>query len=185
MTPDPRSPKNQLLPALGAYVLENGLAGASLRPLARAAGTSDRMLIYHFGTKDRLVEAVLAHLASDLEAVLTEGMPVERSRSLDACVAEILGLLRADHVRRYLLVWLEIVAAAGLGNDRFKIIGSQMLRKFLPWLEARLPDDVIRREAAAATLLALIEGCIVMDAVGMAETADLATRTLAAFVPNA
>ncbi len=63
MTPDPRLPKNQLLSALGAYVLENGLAGASLRPLARAAGTSDRMLIYHLGTKERMVEAVIAHIA--------------------------------------------------------------------------------------------------------------------------
>ena len=41
------------------YVLEHGLIGLSLRPLAKALGTSDRMLLYHFGTKDDLVAAVL------------------------------------------------------------------------------------------------------------------------------
>ena len=41
------------------YVLEHGLIGLSLRPLAAALGTSDRMLLYHFGTKDDLVAAVL------------------------------------------------------------------------------------------------------------------------------
>lgn len=172
------SPKNQLLKALGAHILENGLANVSLRPLARAAGTSDRMLIYHFGTKDQLIEAVLGQLASDLETILTTGVPVEKSRSLDACLFEIMQVLRADDVRRYLLVWLEIVAAAGLGNERFKVIGSEMLRRFLPWLKARLPEDVTDRDATAATLLALVEGCVVMDAVGMAATANLATRNL-------
>ncbi|MFZ9395925.1 MAG: TetR family transcriptional regulator, partial [Erythrobacter sp.] len=44
-----------LLPRLAAHVLAHGLAGASLRPLARAAGTSARMLIYHFGSKERLI----------------------------------------------------------------------------------------------------------------------------------
>jgi len=33
-------------------VLEHGLIGLSLRPLAAALGTSDRMLLYHFRDKD-------------------------------------------------------------------------------------------------------------------------------------
>ena len=43
------------------HVLRTGLVGLSLRPLAAALGTSDRMLIYHFGSKERLVGEVLAH----------------------------------------------------------------------------------------------------------------------------
>lgn len=41
------------------YVLEAGLIGLSLRPLAATIGTSDRMLNYHFGSKDELVADVL------------------------------------------------------------------------------------------------------------------------------
>ncbi len=37
------------------YALEHGLIGLSLRPLAQALGTSDRMLLYHFTDKDDLV----------------------------------------------------------------------------------------------------------------------------------
>ena len=50
MTRTPMTREN-LLPLLAAYVLEHGLAGLSLRPLAAAAGTSDRMLLYHFASK--------------------------------------------------------------------------------------------------------------------------------------
>ena len=48
-----------LLAACTDHVLEEGLIGLSLRPLAKAVGTSDRMLIYHFGSRDGLVAAVI------------------------------------------------------------------------------------------------------------------------------
>ena len=60
MADPPKKPpmtKDSLLPLLTAHVLAHGLGGASLRPLAKAAGTSDRMLIYHFGTKEALIRA--------------------------------------------------------------------------------------------------------------------------------
>lgn len=41
------------------YALEHGLVGLSLRPLAAALGTSDRMLIYHLGSKDHLVVEII------------------------------------------------------------------------------------------------------------------------------
>ena len=41
------------------YVLEHGLLDLSLRPLAADLGTSDRMLLYHFGAKDELVATIL------------------------------------------------------------------------------------------------------------------------------
>ena len=48
-----KKPNRQaLLADLAEHVLKNGLNNASLRPMAKAAGTSDRMLIYHFGSKD-------------------------------------------------------------------------------------------------------------------------------------
>jgi len=41
------------------YVLERGLAGLSLRPLAKAAGASPRLLLYYFGSKEALVVAII------------------------------------------------------------------------------------------------------------------------------
>jgi AcrR family transcriptional regulator len=44
-----------LLDRLADYVLAHGLTASSLRPLARAAGTSDRMLLYYFADKDAVM----------------------------------------------------------------------------------------------------------------------------------
>lgn len=41
------------------YFLKHGLAGLSLRPLAGKIGTSARLLVYHFGSKDDLIAAVM------------------------------------------------------------------------------------------------------------------------------
>jgi AcrR family transcriptional regulator len=51
--------KERLLRAAIDYVAEHGVADLSLRGLAAAIGTSHRMLIYHFGSKEALLIAVI------------------------------------------------------------------------------------------------------------------------------
>ena len=51
--------KERLLQAATDYVAEHGVADLSLRGLAAAIGTSHRMLIYHFGSKEDLLIAVI------------------------------------------------------------------------------------------------------------------------------
>ena len=51
--------REELAEAATDYALEHGLIGLSLRPLAEALGTSDRMLLYHFRDKDDLVATIL------------------------------------------------------------------------------------------------------------------------------
>jgi AcrR family transcriptional regulator len=58
---DDQSPRQRLLDAAIDYVAQHGLSDVSLRTLAAALGTSHRMLIHHFGSKERLwVEIVHA-----------------------------------------------------------------------------------------------------------------------------
>src|SRR2546422_10730222 len=57
--PDPAR-RCELLSGVAGYLLEHGLADLSLRPLAAAIGTSPRMLLYHFGSKEQLVVEALA-----------------------------------------------------------------------------------------------------------------------------
>lgn len=50
--------RERLLEALTDHVLDHGVPDR-LQPLADAAGTSPRMLLYHFGTQQELLRAVL------------------------------------------------------------------------------------------------------------------------------
>lgn len=51
--------KERLLAAAIEYVAQNGVADLSLRRLAAAIGTSHRMLIYHFDSKEGLLVAII------------------------------------------------------------------------------------------------------------------------------
>lgn len=70
----PDSRREELLDKVTDHVLAEGLIGLSLRPVASAVGTSDRMLVYHFGTRDALISAVVARSTSRAIRVV-EGLP--------------------------------------------------------------------------------------------------------------
>ncbi|MEU5870274.1 TetR family transcriptional regulator [Glycomyces sp. NPDC047369] len=73
MTQDRTSPsarRSELLEAAYAYVLAHGLADMSLRPLAAAVGSSPRVLLFLFGSKDGLIRELLARARADELALL-------------------------------------------------------------------------------------------------------------------
>ncbi|HEY2258362.1 MAG TPA: TetR/AcrR family transcriptional regulator [Solirubrobacteraceae bacterium] len=51
---DAKNPRQRLLDGAIDYVAANGMSDVSLRALAAALGTSHRMLIFHFGSKEKL-----------------------------------------------------------------------------------------------------------------------------------
>ena len=64
------SPRQQLLDAAVDHVATHGVGELSLRALADALGTSHRMLIYHFGSKEGLLVAVSGEVERRTKAVL-------------------------------------------------------------------------------------------------------------------
>jgi len=64
------SPRERLLAAAVDHVAAHGIGEVSLRQLAAALGTSHRMLVYHFGSKEGLlVEVIRAVEARQREAL--------------------------------------------------------------------------------------------------------------------
>jgi AcrR family transcriptional regulator len=64
------STRERLLEAAIAYVSEHGVADVSLRQLAADIGTSHRMLIYHFGSKEGLLVEVVRAVEARERALL-------------------------------------------------------------------------------------------------------------------
>src|ERR1700691_6120111 len=52
----------ELREAIVQYLTRHGLADLSLRPLAKAVGSSPRVLLYYFGSKEKMVVEVLAEV---------------------------------------------------------------------------------------------------------------------------
>lgn len=53
---------NELLDAIVQYLIRHGIADLSLRPLAKAVGSSPRVLLYYFGSKEKVIVKILAEI---------------------------------------------------------------------------------------------------------------------------
>lgn len=51
--------RDEIIERVTDWAWEHGLVGLSLRPVAAALGTSDRMLLYHLGSKEQLIVEVI------------------------------------------------------------------------------------------------------------------------------
>jgi AcrR family transcriptional regulator len=80
--------REKLLRAAVEYVAAHGISDLSLRQLAAALGTSHRMLVYHFGSKEGLLVAVVREVERQQRAALAELStdpdlpPIEQGRRL-------------------------------------------------------------------------------------------------------
>lgn len=69
----PRSTaRDDLLDAVTAHVAAHGIGDLSLRALADAIGTSHRMLLFHFGSKEQLLAEVVRRVEADQRASLID-----------------------------------------------------------------------------------------------------------------
>lgn len=70
--PAPEAPRAALLRRCIDALARTGFSELSLREIAQAVGTSHRMLIYHFGSRDGLLAAVATAIAAEQRAALAE-----------------------------------------------------------------------------------------------------------------
>ncbi len=168
-------PRQDLLDRLADHVLAHGLSQATLRPLARAAGTSDRMLLYYFKDKAEILSATLDHLSARLMALLsTRAGPPRRPEAL---WAELAPVVLSDDLWPYMRLWLDIATRAAHGESFWRDRGGAVGQGFLDWVSAQVdapaPED---RATEAARLLTRLDGLVIFKAVGLDEVVSRVVR---------
>jgi AcrR family transcriptional regulator len=153
--PDPGRRARTLAKAAD-YVLERGLEGLSLRPLAAALGTSTRMLLYDFESKQKLVDEVLAEIRRRLAERLVE---LQAGRDEAATLAEVWDWVSAEERAPFMRVFFEThvhaLAHPGAHAER----GRPMIDDWLRFLESRWEPEPL--DPATATLfVAVIRGLL-------------------------
>ena len=170
--------RETLLPQLAAHVLEHGLTGLSLRPLAKAAGTSDRMLIYHFGSKDRLVADLLDYLAQLFADSLAIAFPAGRANSRRHCAESVLAVTAEPAFAPFFRLWWDIVGGCARGDEAYLRSAGTMVDLLLEWVRDHLPEGDPDPDGGAKAVLAVIEGAQMLAAVGRPEIGLAAAASL-------
>jgi AcrR family transcriptional regulator len=113
----PSARRTELLEAAYRYVLERGLADLSLRPLATSIGSSPRVLLFLFGSKEGLVRELLGRARAD-ELAFLEHAPDTSARAPLATAIRTTWAWLADPAHRALLtLWCEAYARSLVDPD--------------------------------------------------------------------
>ncbi|WP_241835396.1 TetR/AcrR family transcriptional regulator [Pseudofrankia asymbiotica] len=118
-------------------MFEHGLIGLTLRPVAAAIGTSDRMLIYHFGNRDELVAAVVTR-AEDRAVAAVDALP--GAAGVRAGVNALWAALQRDPLHRCTDIYVQAAATGLIGQERFATIVREANER---WVRA-LGDYLVR-----------------------------------------
>jgi AcrR family transcriptional regulator len=113
----PESRRDVLLAACTDHVLTEGLIGLSLRPLAAAVGTSDRMLIYHFGSRAGLVAEIIDESTNRSVAYLGG---LAASRTVRAGVLRLWQAYTEPPLYACNLIYVQAAASGYLGQEPYR-----------------------------------------------------------------
>jgi AcrR family transcriptional regulator len=104
--------KQRLLEACTDYALEHGLPDR-LGPLATAADTSSRMLIYHFGTRDILLREILGQARQRQVEAFTDLLRVRPEEPYTVTLSHAWSAITGPHGRPYLRMFSRLNETAG------------------------------------------------------------------------
>jgi AcrR family transcriptional regulator len=152
----------ELLEAAYAYALRHGLADLSLRPLANAIGSSPRVLLYLFDSKDRLVRALLARARADELAMLDALRHDNPDVDLVGAAARVWDWLSAVEHRELLKLWMEAYARSLFDpTGGWAGFGERTVDDWLAVFAHYQPAHISRSAAGAAQrtlVLAVLRG---------------------------
>ncbi|ATE63500.1 TetR family transcriptional regulator [Rhizorhabdus dicambivorans] len=169
-----------LTEALADLALQGGLDALSLRPAAAKLGTSDRMLLYYFGTKAALLDDVLGCVAHRFAAYLADSTRNVRIPP-HLMVGHTLALMAKPEARPFVELWFEVAARATRGDALHARAASKIAEGWTDWIvrSVHFPAGTASR-SAAAMMLAIVNGLALLESTAPSVAAAARSRVQAA-----
>jgi AcrR family transcriptional regulator len=150
--------RDALLAAVIDSIGRNGLGARSLRDLAADAGTSHRMLIHHFGSRDGLLVAIVTEVESRTAEVL-QPLPTDP----EGAVAAVWKNVSQPELWPFERLFFECYARGAQGEEPFNRLIPALVDSWLEGLRGRPRDQ-------ARLVLAVVRG-LLLDVVATEERA--------------
>jgi AcrR family transcriptional regulator len=178
---------DELQNAIVRYLIRHGISSLSLRPLARAVGSSPRVLLYHFGSKEKMMVRLLAEIRQQQRSAFDK---IKRSTFEQECRA-VWKRMRAPASEPLFRLFFE---AYGLAL-RYPLRYREFLRTTVgDWTQIIAQDLVSRglgraQSRTLATILLdglrgfMLDYCTTHDRTRIDRAVDLWLRSVCSMVP--
>jgi AcrR family transcriptional regulator len=149
--------REELLDRAVDYVLEHGLSDLSLRPLAKAAGASPRLLLYYFGSKEALLIEVIRRGRVRQQATM-QHLELTASLGPRAITRTLWRHFSEPRWEPLMRLFFEVYALALQDRSRFPGFLESAVDDWLAVLEACATRPGFNRDDARAFATVLIAG---------------------------
>ena len=169
--------RDAVLEGVVDHLLDHGLGNASLRALAAAVGTSDRMLLYYFSDKDELMLEAFACIVQRQSALLDKILPAGR-QPFEVLLARMWQILKAPDYAPYMRIWYDALGRASQGEDLYRTLTSRVLDLWFEWFEPHSSAPSAKRKEEIAAVIASACGLVMLRYLGREKEAEGAARAL-------
>jgi AcrR family transcriptional regulator len=161
--------RQNLLDAVVADVGDRGIGDRSLRDIAAAVGTSHRMLLHHFGSREELLLAIVDVVERRQMAMMSE-LPAEPG----AAIAAMWASLRRPELRPFERLFFECYSRGAQGERPFDRMLPAAVDDWLAGAGAtgRALDPAMVRLGLAVTRGLLLDLVATEDARGVDAAAE-------------
>lgn len=173
--------RRELVARLVDYSATHGLSDASLRPLAAAVGSSPRVLLYFFGSKEGLIREVLAQARANQFEFVERSLRQAENGSVDPIEVLWQWLTDSAHAEIDKLFFEGYARSLHDHNGAWKGFGTASVEQWLPAMErmVRWLPGAERTPEAATLALAAVRGLLLdLLATGDSERVDAAFHAL-------
>jgi AcrR family transcriptional regulator len=171
------------------HLLERGVVAVSLRELAAAVGVSPRMLVHHFGSREKLVSSAVRQARSRQREAFEARLAPQPGRPYADVLTDAWRWFATDEARPYLRLFGQLYALAQASDSPHAEFLRESVLDWLPTLEegfaADDADPATARELSTLTV-AVIRGLMQdANAIGDQERVSAAFERYAALLQPA
>ncbi|KKF02155.1 TetR/AcrR family transcriptional regulator [Mycolicibacterium obuense] len=169
--------RDEILEGAVRTAVEHGLGSLTFGRLARHLGTSDRVIVYYFPTKNALVTDVLVAIGMRLQSVLAGAFPTtaEDHRQMAAAAYPALADRAVDPL---FAAYFEACGLAAAHVAPFHEVAPRLMSAWVAWLAEFFTGSHSRRTREAEATMALIDGLLLMRHLAGPRAADRAAEAL-------
>ena len=158
----PKNPQrtSDLLDAAAQVLQARGIAGVTLRPLAAELGVSPRTLLYHFGSKEKLITQAIRHLRHQqptlAKALAPDQQPSTGAVALGEVVRSMWEEQKQEQARPFLALYFELAALAIRDPDTYGTMLHELDHEWTDAITSHLQTRGLDAHEAASRMKMLM-----------------------------
>lgn len=169
--------REEILEGALATAADDGLSRLTFGRIAKRLGISDRIVVYYFPSKDDLIRDVLYAFGLGLQETLAAAFtqPAADHIELARAAWPVLATTDADPV---FALFFEASGLAAAGREPYRTVVPELVAAWIEWVAGFIEGTPPRRRSEAESVVAVIDGLLLLRRLVGPAPADRAARRL-------